>query len=128
MDPGVLVWACSCVLLMRCATESVMVAYYLWPTTVFAVLIFTQRKFALCLLGISTGVFLVVFSDLRLPEWQWWSGTIGASVSLVVLSFPRLKSAPVHDDQIEVVHTGASSHVDSALSQQQRAPVLLAAD
>ena len=55
----------------------------------------------------------------------WDHRRLGLSLAL---SFPRLKSAPVHDDQIEVVHTGASSHVDSALSQQQRAPVLLAAD
>jgi hypothetical protein len=127
-DPEFLVWACSAVLLLRCATESVMVAYYLWPTTAFAALLVVQRRFALVLLSFSAGVFLIVFSDLRLGLWPWWSGTIGASIAVVAVAFPRLKSAPVHDDQIEVVHTGASSNVDSAVLQQQRAPALLAAE
>jgi hypothetical protein len=127
-DPDFLVWACAAVLLLRCATESVMVAYYLWPTTVFASLLVVKRRFALVVLGISSGIFLVVFSDLRLGEWSWWSGTIGASIALVAVAFPWLKSAPVHDDQIEVVHTGASSKAESALLQQQLAPALIAAD
>jgi hypothetical protein len=127
-DPNVLVWACSGALLIRCATESVMVAYYLWPATVFAVVLVVQRRFTLLLAGISTGLFLVVFSDLRLGEWQWWSPTIGASIALVVVAYPRLKSAPVRDDQTEVVHTGASTNAEPAHLQQRRAPALVTAE
>lgn len=127
-DPETLVWACSAVLLLRCVTESVMVAYYLWPATVFAVLLVMRRRFAFVFLGFAAGVFLVVFSDMRLSMWVWWSGTIGSCVALVLLAFPWLKSAPLHDDQIEVVVREASSNVDSAVLQQQRAPALVAAE
>ena len=43
-DPEMLVWACSAVLFLRCATESVMVAYYLWPLTVFAAVLVVKRQ------------------------------------------------------------------------------------
>jgi hypothetical protein len=127
-DPDVLVWACGVVLLLRCSTESVMVAYYLWPITVFAALLLVRRRFAFVLLGCFATTFLVVFSDLRLGEWAWWAGTIGSSVALVALALPWLKSAPFHDDQTEVVPRGAPSNVEPALLSQKRAPVLTGAE
>jgi hypothetical protein len=123
-DPQILLWACGAVLLLRCATESVMVAYYLWPATVFVALLVAKRGFPFLLLAFSTDAFLVAFSDLRLGEWPWWLGTVGSSLVLVAVAFPRLKSAPLHDDQMEVVHRGAPRNAESALLQQRRAPAL----
>ena len=127
-DPDVLVWACSVVLLLRCSTESVMVAYYLWPVTAFAALLVVRRRFALVLLGFLATTLLVVISDLQLGDWAWWTGTIVSSVALVAVALPRLKSAPFHDDQTEVVPRGAPSNVESALLSQKRAPVLTGAE
>ena len=55
-DPRLLVWACSFVLLLRCATESVMVAYYLWPATVSGKCVTGARKAHAC------------------GSWEWLSG------------------------------------------------------
>jgi hypothetical protein len=123
-DPDVLVWACGAVLLLRCSTESVMVAYYLWPVTLFTAPLVVRRRIPLVLLGSFATAFLVVFSDLRPGEWTWWTVTIGISFALVVLAFPWLKSARLHDDQIEVVPRGAPSNVDPAILRRKRAPAL----
>ncbi len=117
-DPRVLVWASSSVLVLRCATESVMVAYYLWPATVFASVLFVSRKPGRALVGLALGSFLVVFSDLRLGEWLWWSGTVGGLLVLVVVAAPALKSFPPDDDHIEVIHSRSSGMAYSSREPQ----------
>ena len=107
-DPWVLVWACSLVLLLRCATESVMVAYYLWPATVLASVLLLRGKSSRAFIGLGLGSLLVVFSDLRLGEWPWWLGTIGCLLAVLAVAAPPLKSVPVGDDHIEVIHSRSS--------------------
>ena len=126
-DPETLLWACSVVLLLRCATESVMVAYYLWPLTVFAGVLVVKRQKVAAMAGFSIGAFLVILSDWGLADGAWWAGTISCSIALVALSFPRLKSAPLHDDQIEVVRKSVE-HADPAAVGQERAPALVSVD
>ncbi len=118
-DPYVLIWGCSVALLLRCATESVMVAYYVWPATVLASVLLISRKWVRTLIGLGLGLFLVVFPDLRLGEWPWWTGTIGALALLVALAAPPLKSAPLDDDQIEVIHSGSSGIAHSSRERQR---------
>jgi hypothetical protein len=107
-DPWVLVWACSSVLALRCATESVMVAYYLWPATVLACMLLVRAKSGRAFIGLGLGLLLVVFSDLRLGEWPWWLGTIGGLLAVLAVAVPPLKSVPVDDDHIEVIHSRSS--------------------
>jgi hypothetical protein len=123
-DPQVLVWASSSVLLLRCATESVMVAYYLWPATVFASVLLVNRRSGRGFFGIAVGSGLIVFSDLRLAEWPWWFGTIGGLCALVLVAAPPLKSVPLDDDQIEVIHS-RSSGVAHSSRQPQRGQLLV---
>jgi hypothetical protein len=106
-DPYVLIWCGSVVLLLRCATESVMVAYYLWPATVLASVLLIRKSAIRAMVAMGLCLFLVVFSDLRLGEWPWWIGTIGALTVFVALAAPPLKSFPLDDDQIEVIHSGS---------------------
>jgi hypothetical protein len=121
-DPDVLVWACGVGLMLRCATESVMVPYYLWPSTLFVALLVTKRRPLLVISGLAIPPFLVVFSDHQMGEWPWWLGTLGALLLFLVIGTPRLKSAPLHDDQIEVVSTGAQN-LSHASPIYQRDPV-----
>jgi hypothetical protein len=118
-DPRVLVWAASSVLLLRCATESVMVAYYLWPTTVFAGVLIVNRKPGRALVGLVVGSLLVVFADLRLAEWPWWLGTIGGLCTVVAVAAPPLKSVPLDDDHIEVIHSRSSGMAHSSREPQR---------
>jgi predicted lysophospholipase L1 biosynthesis ABC-type transport system permease subunit len=53
-------------------------------------------------------LLLVVFSDLRLGEWPWWLGTIGGLLAVLAVAVPPLKSVPVDDDHIEVIHSRSS--------------------
>jgi hypothetical protein len=112
-DPAVLVWLCSVVLVLRCLTESVMVAYYLWPPMVFAGALFIKKRPEMAVFGATLGAFVVVFSDRGFPEWTWWFTTEAGLVLLVLLAAPSpdlrtLKSAPVDDDHIDVVRSGVS--------------------
>jgi hypothetical protein len=107
-DPWVLVWACSSVLLLRCATESVMVAYYLWPATVLASVLLVRGRSGRAFIGLALGSFLVVFSDHWLGEWPWWLGTIGSLLGVVAVAAPPLKSVPFDDDHIEVINSRSS--------------------
>lgn len=118
-EPCVLIWACSSVLLLRCATESVMVAYYLWPATVLASVLLIRGKLMRAFIGLVLGLFLVVFSDLRLEDWLWWLGTIGALLVVVVVAAPPLKSVPVDDDHIEVIHSRSSGVAHSSRELQR---------
>ena len=118
-DPQVLIWACSSVLLLRCATESVMVAYYLWPATVLASVLLVRRKLGRAFIGLALGSFLVVFSDLRFGEWPWWFGTIGSLLAVVMVAAPPLKSVPLNDDHIEVIHSRLSGMAHSSRESQR---------
>jgi hypothetical protein len=112
-DPGVLVWLCSVVLVLRCLTESVMVAYYLWPPMVFAGALLVKKRPQMAVFGASLGVIIVVLSDRGSSEWTWWLTTEIGLVLFVLLAAPwvgfrTLKSGPVDDDHIDVVRSGVS--------------------
>jgi hypothetical protein len=101
-----------------------MVAYYLWPATVFASVLLVNRRSGRGFFGIAVGSGLIVFSDLRLAEWPWWFGTIGGLCALVLVAAPPLKSVPLDDDQIEVIHS-RSSGVAHSSRQPQRGQLLV---
>jgi hypothetical protein len=107
-DPIVLVWACSTALALRCVTESVMVPYYLWPSLALASILLARKWSGISALGLLLVGFVTAFSDIRFGEWLWWPTCIGTLLLIVAVAAPTLKSGPVDDDHIEVVHTGVS--------------------
>jgi hypothetical protein len=108
-DPAVLVWACAVALALRCVTESVMVAYYLWPALALTCLLLARKRLGVAAFGLSLVAFLTAFSDIRFGSWLWWPVSIGTLLVVLALATPPLKSGPVDDDHIVVVHSGASS-------------------
>ncbi len=54
-DPVVLVWGCSAALALRCVTESVMVAYYLWPSLALASVLLARKTPGIAAFGAVAG-------------------------------------------------------------------------
>jgi hypothetical protein len=71
--PDLLVWAAALALALRCFTESVMVAFYVWP--VLAVGLVAAARAGRWRLVAASGlaVFTTVLSNWRLGEFPWWS-------------------------------------------------------
>jgi hypothetical protein len=107
-DPVVLVWACSLAFALRCVTESVMVGYYVWPSLGLASVLLARKKPGIAVSGLLLVGSLTVIADIRFGEWLWWPTCIGTLLFIVAVAAPPLKSGPVDDDHIEVVHSGVS--------------------
>lgn len=113
-DIAAVVWALAVALALRCLTESVMDAFYLWPPLAVALVaagVAGARRLALA--G-AAAVAASVVAELHLVWWLWWPAVMVALLLAVGAGFPglgagrRSSSAPgmplAHP---EAVHQGA---------------------
>ena len=90
--PDLLVWAAATALALRCLTESVMDAYYVWPTLALGLVLagsMTRWRQALMLV---TALVVTVCAETYAGEWLWWSVVTGGILLVLVTAFPGRSS------------------------------------
>lgn len=86
--PEVVVLAVALALALRCFTESVMVAFYVWPVVAVGLVVVMGRSRWRWVCGIATAVIVTVCSDFHFAEWVWWGIVNGGIVLLLVSGIP----------------------------------------
>lgn len=91
---AVVVWTVALCFATRSVFESVMVAYYIWPTLAVALVVAARahwtRFASACVL--SSFVTAFALSGWR-GEWAWWSIVIGSIGAVLVAAWPRATGA-----------------------------------
>jgi hypothetical protein len=88
-EPVMLVWAVALALALRCFTESVMDAYYVWPALALALVVSARRTNRLFAVTTASAVWATVCGDTRLGEWPWWVLVTGGIALALVASAPH---------------------------------------
>jgi hypothetical protein len=66
-------WTVAMALALRCYTESVMTAYYVWPALAVAVVVAARRNQWNFALAAAAAVFTTVAAQWNVGEYTWWS-------------------------------------------------------
>ncbi|HUY20927.1 MAG TPA: hypothetical protein VMV22_01170 [Acidimicrobiales bacterium] len=90
--PDLMVWAVAAALSLRCFTESVMVAFYLWPVLAVGLVVVASSSGRRVALGVASAVAVTVCGEFRLGEWEWWATMALGLVVLLVSGFPSRSS------------------------------------
>ena len=83
--PELVVWIAAAALGLRCLTESVMVAFYLWPVLAVGMVAASSLPRRRAALAVVAAVSVTVSSQFGLPGWSWWWVT-NAGMLLVLLA------------------------------------------
>jgi hypothetical protein len=120
--PEMLVWAVAVAVALRCYTESVMIAYYVWPVLAVGLLVAalsSTRRFGA---AIAVAFVTTVVLQWGLGQWPWWVLSVGAVTVLLVISSrpePLAESVP-SGERRSPPKTGATRRRGPAVSQQKR--------
>jgi len=85
-NPAMLVWAVALALGLRCYTESVMTAYYVWPVLAVGVVVAARATAWRFGTSIVVVVLTTVVAQWHLSEWPWWILNVVGVTALLVLS------------------------------------------
>ncbi len=101
--PELIVLAVALALALRCFTESVMVAFYVWPVLAVGLVMAVRGAPRRWVCGIAAALIVTVCSDFRFGEWAWWGIVNGGIVVLLVTGIPsrRRRSLPMNRDVTE---------------------------
>jgi hypothetical protein len=101
--PELIVLAVAVALGLRCFTESVMVAFYVWPVLAVGLVLAVRGSPRRWVCGIAAAVIVTVCSDFHFAEWAWWGIVNGGIVVLLVTGIPsrRRHSVPMNRDVTE---------------------------
>jgi hypothetical protein len=113
--PDMIVLAAAIALALRCFTESVMVAFYVWPVLAVGLIMAMRGSRWRWVGGIAAAIAVTVCSQSRLSEWAWWGIVNGGIVLLLVTGIPSRLRRPVP------MHTG----VTDVASVPDNPPVLV---
>lgn len=84
-----LLWWVALSFAFRCAFESVMVAYYLWPVVAVALVAAAAHR-ARLLHTAAVAVVLIAVSEFEWRgPWAWWSTVVTGSVLMLIAARPR---------------------------------------
>ena len=86
--PDLLVWAAALALAMRCFTESVMDAYYVWPPLALALVAAARRPGRPFVLTTTATLWVTVCSEFRFGQWPWWILVTGGIAAALLAGFP----------------------------------------
>jgi hypothetical protein len=120
--PEMLMWAAALALALRCYTESVMTAYYIWPALAVALVVAargSQRRFAVV---VVLAVVTTVVAQWRLGELPWWAIDV-AGMSAVLIVAARPDGLSPDAPQVEAARfrgSGPQRPTRSAASKTQR--------
>jgi hypothetical protein len=95
--PDLIVWAAATALALRCFTESVMVAYYIWPALVVGLVVAArQGRLRLgCAAVISIAV--TVTAQWHLGELPWWAVVTAGIVAVLAIGVHRTATPVVSE-------------------------------
>jgi hypothetical protein len=83
--PDLIVWAAATALALRCLTESVMVAFYVWPVLAIGMVVVARGGRFRFASGVVVALGITIVSQWQLGELPWWSiVTAGLLVLLAV--------------------------------------------
>jgi len=83
--PDLMVWAAALALALRCFTESVLVAFYIWPVLAVGLVVAARAGRARLAAAIVLSIGLTVVAQWRLGELPWWSTITVGLVALLAL-------------------------------------------
>jgi hypothetical protein len=107
--PDLIVWAAALALAMRCFTESVMDAYYVWPPLALALVVAARRPNRFLLLASASAVAVTVCSESRLGAWPWWVLVTGGIAVALLSSVPSRPSRPSGEVPIHLNTAGVDA-------------------
>jgi hypothetical protein len=110
--PEMLVWAIALAFGLRCFTESVMTAYYVWPALAVGLVVAARASAWRFRLAVGIAVFTTVTAQWGLGLWTWWLLDIGGVIALLLVSFPA-ESMPAGergDGERPLVRTPTTAH------------------
>jgi hypothetical protein len=93
--PEMIVLAVAFTLALRCFTESVMVAFYVWPALAIALVVVLRATTWRWIVGVLIAVAVTVCSDFRLGEWAWWGSVSGGIVLVLGAGIPSRLRRPM---------------------------------
>jgi hypothetical protein len=93
--PDLLALAMAFALALRCFTESVMVAFYVWPALAIGLVVAMRAAPRRRAWGITAAVAVTVCSEIHLAEWPWWGIVNGGIVVVLVAGIPSRLRRPV---------------------------------
>lgn len=88
--PEMIVWAVALALALRCYTESVLDAYYVWPALAVGLVVAARGSIWRLRVAVVVAVATTVVAQWHLGLWLWWSLDVaGVSALLVVTVSPE---------------------------------------
>jgi len=101
-QPEALALALAAALSLRCFTESVMVAYYVWPALAITLVVAAGRSRARTSIATIAALGITVCGDFRLGEWAWWGAVNGGLLLGLLAGMPsRVRGAvPIPVDAV----------------------------
>jgi hypothetical protein len=105
--PDLLVWATAAALALRCLTESVMDAYYVWPTLALGLVVLAPSTRGRMVLGLAAAGLVTVSAQTHLGEWAWWTTATILLLVVLVAAFPPRASRV--RDQVPILPITAGS-------------------
>jgi hypothetical protein len=92
--PDLIVWAATAALALRCFTESVMVAFYVWPTLAVGLVVAARLGRLRLAAAAIVAVAVTATSQWRIGELPWWALVTAGLLVMLILGVRR-KVAPV---------------------------------
>ena len=104
--PDLLVWAAATTLALRCFTESVMDAYYVWPTLALGLIVAARMPRWRQTLGLFTALAVTVGAENHFGEWLWWSTVMAGLLVMLLSTFPARASRVLDEVPINLNAAG----------------------
>ncbi len=82
--PEMLVWAMALALALRCYTESVMTAYYVWPALAVGLVVAARASHRRFAMAIGIAVATTIVAQWHLGEWTWWALDMAGVTGLLI--------------------------------------------
>ncbi len=98
--PELMVWAAALALALRCFTESVLVAFYIWPVLAVALVVAAGAGRARLAGAVVVATGLTVVAQWHLGELPWWSVMTVGLVALLALG-ARAADVPAAAESFE---------------------------
>jgi hypothetical protein len=95
--PDLLVWAAATALTLRCLTESVMDAYYVWPTLAVGLIVAARMTTWRRTVGIVAALAVTISAQFHFGEWLWWPTVTSGLLVMLLSTFPA-RASRVRDE------------------------------
>jgi hypothetical protein len=93
--PQMIVLSVAAALALRCFTESVMVAFYVWPVLAVGLVSVMRGRPGRWACGLAAAIVVTICSDTHLGEWAWWGVVNGGIIVLLLAGIPSRRRRPV---------------------------------